>query len=249
MSLLHKFSAAKKRDIHSSVEDVQSIRRKVETDFAELAFYSLDLKRGLQRKEFKVLYLPKIDLASGDILAVKAVLRWDHPHRGLLPPQSFILYAEKVGIMPAIGNWMMEQVLEDIKEMRSMGLSPLPVTIALTEKQCQSPNLVPKVKSLLSKEQFSPNEINFEVPQKLQGEDDPVKTSNLRVLRWLGVEYSGNQSDILDEIGSRVYPTPADDGPLSVSSRGSTLSGYCYGTPKSFEEVCENLFERMALAV
>lgn len=247
MSLLDKFSAAKKKDIEASSADVESIRRKVETDFAELAFHTVDLKRGLQRDEFQVLYLPKIDLSSGNILALKAVLRWDHPHRGLLPPQSFLPNAEKSGIMPAIGNWMMERVLHDINEIRNIGLSPLPVTIALTEKQCQSPNLVSKVTSLISDEAFSPCDLNFEVPQQVGAEKDAAMVSNLRVLRWLGVQCSGNQSDILNEIGSQIYPTPQDES--TSKSESSTLSGYCYGTPMSFEQVCENIFDKVALAI
>lgn len=246
MSLFDKFSAAKRKDIQDSQTNMPSARSKVEAEFAELAFYTLDLKRALQRDEFRLFYLPKIDLASGDIMAVKAVLRWDHPHRGLLPPQSFIPYAEKAGMMPALGNWMMEQVLNDINEIRSIGLSPLPVTIALTEKQFQSPNLVSKVTGLMSDKSFHPCDLNFEVPQGVTQPSDAAMASNLRVLRWLGVQCSANQSSVLDEIGSQIYPASVSKEPKT--EKAPKIQGYCYGPPMSFELMCESLFDKAALA-
>lgn len=247
MSLFDKFTATQHEGVQDSHLDIESARRQVETDFAELAYYTLDLKRGLQCDEFQLLYLPKIDLASGDLLAVKAVLRWQHPHRGLLPPQSFIQYAEKAGFMPALGNWMMEQVLKDINEMRSMGLSPLPVTIALTEKQCQSPNLVSKVTSLISDDALQASDFSFEVPKNLNHKDDPSVVSNLRVLRWLGVEYTENPASILDEIDSQIFHASEFSG--SSSAKPPKIRGYCYGSPRSFEQICENLFDRTAMAI
>lgn len=247
MSLFDKFSAAKHKDAQDSQSELSSVRAKVEAEFAELAFYTLDLKRGLERDEFQLFYLPKMDLATGDIIAVKAVLRWQHPHRGLLPPQSFIPYAEKAGMMPALGNWMMEHVLQDINEIRSIGLSPLPVTIALTEKQCQSPNLVSKVTGLLSGDCLNPDDLSFDVPQNMEQSNDGATASNLRVLRWLGVQCNASQSSILDEIESHIYPTPNHAEPQVESA--PKVQGYYYGSPMSFEQVCENLFDKTALAV
>src|SRR5215472_16448402 len=103
------------------------------------------LRHGLERNEFRVHYQPKIDMASGEITGVEALLRWQHPEKGLLLPEKFIRLAEETGLIIPIGYWTLREVCTRARAWESAGLPRLPVAVNLSASQFAHDPLVPKI--------------------------------------------------------------------------------------------------------
>jgi EAL domain-containing protein (putative c-di-GMP-specific phosphodiesterase class I) len=193
MDILKKFAAAKTEQAapaslggQTDLDLQADLLAQVESEHAELAFHTLDLKRALHRKEFLVYYQPRVDLIDGEVVAMKALLRWDHPHRGVLSAETFLPLAERAGMMAPIGQWMIECVLDDLQQMTAIGLRKLPVTIPLSRRQLQDPMFASKVSKLVTDRGFDASSLCFELPAGL----GDIAASSLRVLHWLGISYS-----------------------------------------------------------
>ncbi|KAA3630439.1 MAG: EAL domain-containing protein, partial [Proteobacteria bacterium] len=103
------------------------------------------MRKGLEDGEFCLHYQPQVNMRSGGRVGVEALLRWNHPVRGLLLPSEFIPHAEESGLIVPIGQWVIEQVTEDIETWRKMGITPVKVAINLSALQFEQSNLVDEI--------------------------------------------------------------------------------------------------------
>ncbi|MCL5060882.1 MAG: diguanylate cyclase, partial [Candidatus Thermoplasmatota archaeon] len=93
------------------------------------------LRRALERDELRLYYQPKLDLASGAVIGLEALLRWAHPARGMIPPDQFVPLAEETGLIIPIGEWVLRTACLQIKAWQGEGLPPLPVAVNLSARQ------------------------------------------------------------------------------------------------------------------
>ncbi len=94
-----------------------------------------DLRRALERREFRLHYQPKVNLATGEMIGMEALLRWQHAERGLVPPLEFIPALEDSGLIVAVGDWVVEEACRQLREWSRAGLALAPVAVNLSARQ------------------------------------------------------------------------------------------------------------------
>lgn len=155
-----------------------------------------DLRRGLRSNEFVLHYQPRVCLKSGKIIGVEALLRWQHPKRGLIAPDDFIPLAEQVGLIQPLGYWVLYQACKDLNKLRDVGLDDLDIAINLSFKQFQDEHFVAKVVAIMDKYQVSPQQIEFELTETTIMDNDTVTIACMEKLAELGSTFS------LDDFGT-----------------------------------------------
>jgi len=149
-----------------------------------------DLRRALDRREFRLHYQPIIDTRSGSIVACEALLRWQHPERGLLPPSEFLRLAEETGLINPIGEWVLRSGCRRARDWmhRLNGHGSPAVSINLFSRQFSQPELVVYVKELLDEHQLPPDRLQLEITESAVIDVPELAIDVMRRLRDLGVK-------------------------------------------------------------
>jgi EAL domain-containing protein (putative c-di-GMP-specific phosphodiesterase class I) len=148
-----------------------------------------DLRMAIEREEFEVHYQPEIDLATGAVVSVEALLRWNHPDLGLLLPEDFLDVAEDTGIIVSIGTWVLEQALARATTWSGIGPggADLTLSVNLSGRQVGSPALVPLVASELDRFGWPAERLVVELDESMLMDDREVTLDALTELQRLGV--------------------------------------------------------------
>lgn len=155
-----------------------------------------ELLLAVQRQQFHLYYQPLVDVRSGEIDGFEALLRWDHPQLGRIPPSKFIPIAEENGYIAAIGTWVFNQACRDIRESLEVGLTMPPVAINLSPKQFQNKNMIEEVKEIVNDYGLSPLNLGIEITEGVLMNDPVASQATLMELRELGFYLS------LDDFGT-----------------------------------------------
>ncbi len=148
----------------------------------------LDLEQAILNQEFCLHYQPQIDLASGKIVAVEALIRWQHPERGNIRPDRFIPIAEETGAIRAIGEWVLRTACQQHQDWIDMGFKPLKMAVNLSARQFQQPNLLQTIVEILEETQIKPAYLELEITETTAVKDVELSISVLRRLREMGVQ-------------------------------------------------------------
>jgi diguanylate cyclase (GGDEF)-like protein/PAS domain S-box-containing protein len=143
----------------------------------------LDLRKALLAEQFELHYQPLIEVASGDISGFEALIRWNHPERGLIPPDEFIPVAEEIGVIVPIGEWVLKQVCRDAVEWPSH----LAVAVNLSAVQFRNSTLSLSVVSALAESGLAPSRLELEITESVLLQDDRAVRDVLHQMRDLGV--------------------------------------------------------------
>jgi EAL domain-containing protein (putative c-di-GMP-specific phosphodiesterase class I) len=148
-----------------------------------------DLRRAIEREEFVVYYQPKVLLDSLTVFAVEALVRWDHPRRGLIPPDEFIPIAEETNLISSIGNWVLEQACAQVRawQERYPGEPPLKVSVNLSPRQFQQPDLSESIARVLTETGLDPGCLILEITETVLMKESHAAGATLQRLRNLGV--------------------------------------------------------------
>jgi len=157
-----------------------------------------DLRRALERDQFRLHYQPVVSLDSGRIVAVEALLRWEHPERGLVPPGDFIHVAEETGLITEISRWVLEQACRQCQMWRREHGDDAPesVWVNLSIRQLIEGGLVRQVADVLQALRFEPKRLTLEVTENLLVEHVETARRTLSELHDLGVRV------FMDDFGS-----------------------------------------------
>jgi diguanylate cyclase (GGDEF)-like protein len=150
----------------------------------------MDLRRAIERDQLLLYYQPVVSLASGGVVAVEALIRWQHPERGLIPPLEFIPIAERTGLIGEIGRWVIARACEQLKtwERDFGGRAPQSVWINVSPKQFAQRDLATQVRQLFQSYACEPRRIKFEITESIMLEDVDLAMRTLGELRTLGVQ-------------------------------------------------------------
>ena len=147
-----------------------------------------DLRVAIENQnELEIYYQPKIDTKGDFISGAEALIRWNHPTKGLLFPDSFIEVAESTGIILDMGNWIISQTIFQIKEWNKLGLNKLKIAINLSPRQFQDKDLVFLISSLIQKYQINPTQLELEVTETMSMTNIESTLRILHELKELGV--------------------------------------------------------------
>ncbi|MBV9895524.1 MAG: EAL domain-containing protein [Chloroflexi bacterium] len=149
-----------------------------------------DLRHALQRGELRVLYQPILSLDSRNIMEVEALVRWNHPQRGLLSPAVFIPVAEERGLIVSIGQWVLEQACRQIRiwQQQFPKAPPLVVSVNLSGRQFQHINLVADVQRTLQETGIAPHSLKLEITESVLMRDVEAAVATCDALKRLGVQ-------------------------------------------------------------
>ena len=150
----------------------------------------MDLRRAIERNQLLLHYQPVVSLSTGGVVAVEALIRWQHPDRGLIPPLEFIPIAERTGLIGDIGYWVLSRACEQLKSWeRDFGYAaPQSVWINVSPKQFAQRDLADQVSELFTSLSFEPRRIKFEITESIMLEDIELAMRTLGELRRLGVQ-------------------------------------------------------------
>jgi diguanylate cyclase (GGDEF)-like protein/PAS domain S-box-containing protein len=147
------------------------------------------LRRALERKEFRLHYQPKVSLESGEIVAMEALIRWEHPAQGLVFPAQFVPVAEEIDLIAPIGRWVLKEACRQARRWhaRFPGMPPLKVCVNLSAKQFQHCALLEDIGAALRETGLDPSALDLEITESVVMEDAPATIATLRDLKGLGV--------------------------------------------------------------
>ena len=140
--------------------------------------------------QLRLVYQPKFDLAGGKLVGVEALLRWDHPELGLVPPSRFIPLAEETDLIIPLGIWVIEHACEQAARWRDDGLLDLPVSINVSSRQFHHGDLVPTVERTLLRFGLDPGLVEMELTEGTLIEEVELARRTLEHLREVGVRVS-----------------------------------------------------------
>jgi diguanylate cyclase (GGDEF)-like protein len=157
-------------------------------DVADRLHLETDLRRALERGQFRVVYQPIVSLTSWKVEALEALLRWDHPERGLLAAGDFIGLAEETGILEPIGRWMLGESFRQMQLLAVQARTPLPVLhVNLSARELQNPRLVGEVAGILRRSGYPPSNLRIEITESSVLGASESNLIALHELRQLGL--------------------------------------------------------------
>lgn len=161
-------------------------------DMNEKAFERLamenSMRRALEREEFIVYYQPIVNIATGQIVSMEALIRWQHPTLGLVSPADFIPLAEETGLIVPIGEWALKTACAQNKAWQEAGLSNIRISVNLSARQFQQPNLVEMVNQTLWATGLVPEYLEFEITESVVMKDADAAIATLRTMKKRGIE-------------------------------------------------------------
>jgi predicted signal transduction protein with EAL and GGDEF domain len=148
-----------------------------------------DLRHALERGELRLHYQPIVELGTGTVREVEALLRWEHPRRGLIPPISFIPIAEETGLIVPIGRWIIEEACRQLRawDLAHRERQPLAIAVNLSARQLRDPDLVGDVDRALHACGLAPARLRLEITEDVLVEDTAAAAAALVRLKALGV--------------------------------------------------------------
>lgn len=145
------------------------------------------LRHALANNEMQVYYQPQINAGSGRIIGLEALLRWNHPELGVLPPAKFIAIAEETGLIYSIGEWVLRTACQQIMSWKHQGFADLRVAVNMSARQFAQDNVVTKVKSVLTATGFDPRDLTIEINEKVAMQNVLSSCKTINEFKAMGV--------------------------------------------------------------
>jgi diguanylate cyclase (GGDEF)-like protein/PAS domain S-box-containing protein len=145
------------------------------------------LRRAIEREEFLLHYQPKVNLNTGEITGVEALVRWLQPDRGLVPPAQFVPVAEDCGLILPIGRWVLREACKQARAWQDAGLPPLPVAVNVSAVEFRDKGFVESVRAILSEPRVEARYLELELTEGVLMDDAESTASVLQALKAMGV--------------------------------------------------------------
>lgn len=155
-----------------------------------------DLRHAIRHNELELHYQPKLHLKSGSIHSVEALVRWNHPVRGLVSPSQFVPMAEEIGLINELGDWLINQACLQAKRWNEEGLPAIRIAINLSPIQIRGASLVQMIRNALLNYRIAPSQLEVEITETVLLEDTNRVIRTLEGIRNLGVKVA------LDDFGT-----------------------------------------------
>ncbi len=146
-----------------------------------------NLRKALERNEFHLHYQPWLSLREGEIRGVEALLRWEHPELGAVPPDEFVPIAEDMGLIVPIGEWVLQESVRQARVWETQGLPPVRIAVNLSLRQLRDKRLLKAVRSLLKESKLEPERLALEITESTLMEDLQETVAVLSKLSRAGI--------------------------------------------------------------
>lgn len=156
----------------------------------EMLLLERDLRRALEVSQFCLHYQPQIELKTGQMIGVEALLRWQHPQQGLVPPDDFIPLAEETGLIVAIGEWVLREACQQQVRWQKQGFPALRMAVNISGRQLKQPDFIETVDLILTETGISPQYLELEITESIIMRDVQSTIMELTDLRMRGIRLS-----------------------------------------------------------
>ncbi|WP_221469515.1 bifunctional diguanylate cyclase/phosphodiesterase [Cohnella nanjingensis] len=164
-------------------------RQTMNEELTERVQLENELRKALERGEFFLVYQPQMDIASGRIVGVEALIRWRHGEKGLVSPADFIPLAEETGMIVPIGEWVLRTACRQAKRWHGAGLADLRMSVNLSSRQFMSQDLADSIRRIIQETGFDPGLLDLEITESMTL-DVGRAIATLHQLKQLGVSIS-----------------------------------------------------------
>ncbi len=162
----------------------------METQAKKKLILESDLRKALEQNEFVLYYQPKLALDSETIIGFEALVRWNHPSRGLVPPLDFIPLAEKTKLIIPLGEWVLRTACKQMKIWLDMGLSIQNIAVNLSAHQFSQPDLVSMIGNIIEETGIYPENLELEITESVLMDNAESAAIQLRQLSVIGIKLS-----------------------------------------------------------
>jgi len=189
-ALLANADAAMYRAKENGRDNFQFYTPELNTKVHEKFLMQKDLRNALLRSEFVLHYQPQVDLRSGRVFAVEALIRWNHPRLGVIAPLRFIPMAEETGLIVPIGDWVLREACRQNRAWQAAGFQPMTVCVNVSARQFKERNWVSRVANALRESGLEAQYLELELTESLIMQDIEQAVATMRELQILGVQVS-----------------------------------------------------------
>jgi len=165
-------------------------RSDMETQAKNKLILERDLRKALENNEFELYYQPKLALNSETVIGFEALVRWNHPTKGLVPPLDFIPLAEKTKLIIPLGDWVIKTACQQIKKWLDQGLSLQNTAVNLSAHQFNQPFLVEKIGAIIQEAGIYPEYLELEITESVLMENAEMAADQLKQLNAMGIKIS-----------------------------------------------------------
>jgi diguanylate cyclase (GGDEF)-like protein/PAS domain S-box-containing protein len=166
----------------------QFFAAEMNTEVSERLKLTNSLRLALERNEFLLEYQPIVDLASGKINALEALLRWNHPELGVVPPNRFISLAEDSGLIVPIGEWVLGKACAQMKAWQTTGIAPRRIAVNLSVRQFKQRDLAQRIQAILQETGLASHFLELEITESMVMEDPAATERVLDRLHDMGIQ-------------------------------------------------------------
>lgn len=155
-----------------------------------------DLRYAIEQDQFELHYQPQVDAQSGKLAGIEALMRWNHPQKGMINPEMFISVAEESGLILKLGEWLLKTACNHAKQMDNSGLNCIRLAVNISARQMLEPTFVDMVSGALKLSGVPPALLEFELTESILMNDGEILHSNVNKLKQLGI------SIVIDDFGT-----------------------------------------------
>lgn len=149
--------------------------------------FTREMPQALERGEFLLNFQPQVDLTTGEVVGAEALIRWQHPELGIVPPPKFISVAEETGFIVPLGQWVVRTACEAMSELSARGYPKLRIAINLSARQFRDPQLISMISQIVEDTGVDPTRLEVEITETLLMHDVESAIHTLQRLRDLGI--------------------------------------------------------------
>jgi diguanylate cyclase (GGDEF)-like protein/PAS domain S-box-containing protein len=186
--LLNKADAAMYEAKQQGRNNYRFFRPDMQARFAERQSLELGLRYALGRNEFLLHYQPKLNLQTGKITGMEALIRWQHPQQGMVYPVQFVPIAEECGLIFSIGRWVLLEACKQARTWRDMGLGPIAMAVNVSAAEFESPDFLSGVRAVLIATGVEPANLELELTESVLMHDAESTVITLTALKAIGVQ-------------------------------------------------------------
>lgn len=194
-ALLQQAHKAALRSADLSEENWQAFHQTLGRQFGSRFLFERALLHAIEHREMMLFYQPQIDLESGRIESLEALVRWRHPEHGMISPAVFIPYAEQAGLIEKLDQWVLQESLNQLALWKAQGID-IRLSLNVSPLELQSDEVLERFRTQLARYRIPPGQVEVEITETSEMNPSPRMVERLRRLREMGV------SVILDDFGT-----------------------------------------------
>lgn len=187
--ILRDADAAMYRAKRAGLSRYEIVNGDIHTGSLDLLQMDSDLRRAIERQEFFLVYQPIVSLSTGQIAGFEALIRWQHPERGLVPPADFISLAEETGFIIPLGDWVLQKACCQMRlwQIQYPSAVPLTIHVNVSSKQFAQPDFVHKTRDIVQETELAYGSLKLEITEGVIMQHEAFVAQQLNLLRELGI--------------------------------------------------------------